>query len=92
MRVTMIGCAARESEPVLVEIPYIPDIVPLPVEPYQVGGPDTSLCGQPDTYQCSGGDCIRNDQRCNGWRWECLGNADEQDCGIVFYKILFINY
>jgi hypothetical protein len=64
-------CTARESEPL--ELLVIPD---------QVGGPNTSLCGQPDTYQCPGGDCIRNDQRCNGVRWECLDNADEKNCGI----------
>jgi hypothetical protein len=77
-------CTARESDPLVIplEPPIDEPIEPIerPVIPDQVG--DASLCGQPDTYQCPGGDCIRNDQRCNGRRWECRDNADEENCGI----------
>lgn len=50
-------------------------------ETFSVGSPDKSLCGLPDTYECTGGDCIPQDYRCNGWGWDCLNRADETDCG-----------
>ncbi len=94
-----ILCTARDSEPLFLgnielEPPILTDIVidPPYLVPEQpmIGGPDTSLCGQPNTYQCSGGDCIRDDQRCNGARWECLGNDDEQNCGTCTRSIVLV--
>jgi hypothetical protein len=51
-------------------------------EPLVLSVGDTSLCGQPDTYQCPNGGCIRNEQRCNGMKGDCLDNVDEENCGI----------
>jgi hypothetical protein len=47
-------------------------------------------CDNGDVFHCNDDKdrCIPLSMRCcDGYHWQCPGNADEQDCGTCFYCV-----